>query len=115
MDAATVLIGCAEVAITLPGFTSITTIIVEQSEISLDKIKITSSSEDARTELGHKEIERQIRKAAEQVCGEKEPRRVSNANGRESQVLCTGDSVRNASAGPGCLNTYSSMSKLLCP
>jgi len=51
---------------------------VEQSEISLDKIKITFSTEDARTELGRKEIEKQIRKAAEQVCGEQELRRVGS-------------------------------------
>ncbi|HAU23592.1 MAG TPA: hypothetical protein DCX09_02835 [Gammaproteobacteria bacterium] len=51
---------------------------VEKSEISLDKIKITFSTEDARTELGRKEIEKQIRKAAEQVCGEQELRRVGS-------------------------------------
>jgi hypothetical protein len=31
---------------------------VEKSEISLDKIKITFSTEDERTELGRKEIEK---------------------------------------------------------
>lgn len=51
---------------------------VEQSEISLDKVKITFNTEDARTELGRKEIEKQIRKAAEQVCGEQELRRVGS-------------------------------------
>ena len=51
---------------------------VEQSEISPDKIKFTLSTEDARTELGRKEIEKQIRKAAEQVYGEQELRRVGS-------------------------------------
>jgi UrcA family protein len=95
MDTATVLIGCAEVAITLAGFTSITTIIVEQSEISLDKIKITSSSEDARTELGLKEIEKQIRKAAEQVCGEKEPRRVGSLTQMAENRRCYARAIQS--------------------
>ena len=38
---------------------------VEQSEISLDKIKLTFSTEYARTDLGCEEIEKQIHKAAE--------------------------------------------------
>lgn len=51
---------------------------VDQSQISMDKVKITFKTEDARTELGRKEIEKQIRKAAEKVCGDQELRRAGS-------------------------------------
>lgn len=51
---------------------------VEQSQISIDEVKITFKNEDARTELGRKEIEKQIRKAAESVCGDQELRRAGS-------------------------------------
>lgn len=51
---------------------------VEQSQISIDKVKITFKTDNARTELGRKEIEKQIRKAAERVCGDQELRRAGS-------------------------------------
>ncbi|MDP6535965.1 MAG: UrcA family protein [Gammaproteobacteria bacterium] len=51
---------------------------VERNQIAEDKVVITFNASEATTESGRVELERQIRQAAEQVCGPQNLSRTGN-------------------------------------
>lgn len=53
-------------AFTIPAIASAD---VEVNQIAEDEVRISYSAEEAATALGRAELERQIRRAAEKVCG----------------------------------------------
>jgi len=53
-------------AFAIPAMASAT---VNSSQLSENQVEITYNSDDVRTESGRVELERQVRRAAEKVCG----------------------------------------------
>ena len=68
---------------------------VEQTQVAEDKIKIAYKAEDTRSELGRKEIEKQIREAAEKVCGEQDLRRAGSLGQVSENRRCYAKAVES--------------------
>ncbi len=69
-------------ALTVPAMAAAT---VESNQLSVHEVKITYTNEDVATSYGLQELERQIRRAAEQVCGS--PNQARGRVGSVRQVM----------------------------
>ena len=68
---------------------------IEPTQVAEDKIKIEYKAEDLRSDLGRKEIEKQIRRAAEKVCGEQDLRRAGSLSQVSENRRCYARAVKS--------------------
>ena len=80
-------------ALTIPAITSAE---VKLSQLTENEVRITFNADDAVTNYGRIELERQIRLAAEQVCGPQSLRRAGSIGQVEINRECYQKAVADA-------------------